>query len=542
MQQEVPMQRLRTARRLIACLFLILAVTAVASIRLHAKPEDKQFGKVNFPTSCAPQVQAAFEKGVALLHSFQYQESEQAFSQVLKSDHSCAIAYWGKAMSLDHQLWEFPSPANMAEGRKDVAEAQELGTRSELERDYIDAAAAFYEDDPKLTNKARVQAYSAAMEKLSRDNPKDSEGAAFYALSLVSLAQYGVNDLSNRKKAVAILNPLFAQQPDNPGVAHYLIHATDTPELAAQGLPAARAYAKIAPDSSHAIHMPSHIFRRLGLWQDVIDSNIAAEAAAAEATEAHRGDAGYQTHAMGFRDYAYLQTGQEANARHVVEELDKVPGGKPEEIADKKAELAAQNAIELHRWKEAAALPIPKERVTWQDITYWARTIGAARSGDVAATRQNMQKLVEVLEASNKKSKLCGYDVTAGESVEEREAEAWVSFAEGNADDAVKQLRSAAEKEEAEDSDPFSVPAREMLADLLFELKRPSEALAEYETVLKNFPNRFDAVYGAARAAEAASKQGLSREYYSKLVAISAPGADRPELRKARAYVAASGN
>jgi hypothetical protein len=518
-------------------LLLGFGLTAVAGSRATGGPEE-HVGNVNFPTSCSPQAQPSLEKGLALLHSFQYQESAAAFSDAAQRDEQCAMAYWGKAMSLYHQLWDFPSAATLAEGRKDIELAQKPAAQTSREREYVAAAAAFYQDNPKLSHTDRRQAYSAAMQKLYSDNSKDVEAGAFYALSLVSLAGDGVDELPNRRKAIAILNPLFAQQPNNPGVAHYLIHAADTPELAKEGLPAARAYAKIAPDSSHATHMPSHIFWRLGLWQEMIDSNLAAIAAAAEATQAHRGDASYQFHPMHFLDYAYLQSGQEAKARHLVDEVKSVPGAKAEDIADHQASFAARNAIELHRWKEAAALAIPDERFMWQDTTYWARAIGSARSGDVTGAQEDARKLAEIMKAQEAHDKELGNKVTPGESVEESEVAGWLAYAQGKSDDAVADLRRAVAREETESDDPFAMPAREMLADLLQELKKPADALKEYQAVLKDYPNRFDAVYGAARSAEAAANPKQARTYYLQLESISLPGADRPELQAARSFAA----
>jgi hypothetical protein len=517
-------------------LLLLVSSPIAKSTPRAAHDPGEQVGNVNFPNSCSPGVQAALEKGLALLHSFQYQESGQAFGDAAQRDTQCAMAYWGRAMALDHQLWEFPNPATLAMGRKQIEQAQKIASQTEREREYIAAAAAFYQDDPKLSHTDRVQAYSTAMHKLYTDNPKDVEAGALYALSLVALAQDGVDDLANRRRAIAILNPLFQQQPNNPGVAHYLIHASDVPELAKEGLPAARAYAKIAPDSSHATHMPSHIFRRLGLWQEMIDSNIAAIAAAAEATQAHRGDASYEFHPMDFLDYAYLQSGQESKARHLIDEAKSVPGAKAEDIANHQAMFAAVNAIELHRWKEASSLAIPDERLIWQDPTYWARAIGAARTGDVAAARADSEKLAEIMKAQEAHEKEAGNKIVEGESVEQREVDGWIAYAEGKSEDAVANLRAAVKREEEEREDPISMPAREMLADLLLELKRPSEALTEYQAVLKDYPNRFDAVYGAARSAEAAANPKEARKFYSQLVTISLPGADRPELQDARAF------
>jgi tetratricopeptide (TPR) repeat protein len=528
----------RTAAVLLPVL-LMLVFSPVANSRSHAAHDPgEQVGNVNFPNSCSPEVQAALEKGLALLHSFQYQESGQAFGDAAQRDAQCAMAYWGKAMALDHQLWEFPNPAILAVGRKQIEQAQKISSQTGREREYIAAAAAFYRDDPKLSHTDRVQAYSTAMQKLYADNPKDVEAGAFYALSLVALGQDGVDDLANRRKAIAILNPLFAQQPNNPGVAHYLIHAADVPELAKDGLPAARAYAKIAPDSSHATHMPSHIFRRLGLWQEMIESNIAAIAAAAEATQAHRGDASYEFHPMDFLDYGYLQSGQEAKARHLIDEAKNVPGAKAEDIANHQAMFAAVNAIELRRWKEAASLAIPDVRLIWQDATYWARAIGSARSGDLAAARADSEKLAEIMKAQEAHEREAGNKVTEGESVEQREVDGWIAYTEGKSDDAVADLRAAVKREEEDREDPISMPAREMLADLFFELKQPSEALREYQAVLKDYPNRFDSVYGAARSAEGAANPQQARKFYAQLVSISLPGADRPELQAARSFSA----
>jgi len=524
-----------------AASFSLLSVLHASSARGPASGRAvEQVGKVNFPSSCAPEVQASIEKGVALLHSFQYEEARQEFTSAAQQDAHCAIADWGSALALYHQLWDFPNIATLANGRKEIEKAQALSAATDREREYIAAAAAFYRDDAKLSHKERRQAYSAGLEKLYRDNPNDVDAGAFYALSLIALAQDDVEELANRKKAIALLNPLFAKQPDNPGVAHYLIHAADTPELAPQGLSAARAYAKIAPDSSHALHMPSHIFRRLGLWQEMIDSNIAAIAAAADATRAHRGDASYQFHPMDFLDYAYLQSGQEVKARGLVDEVKSVPGATAEDIANHQAMFSARNTIELHRWSEAASLPIPNERLIWQDTTYWGRAIGAARSGDVKGAQQDLAKLVEIVRARQKHEQDLGNEVAASYSVDESEAEGWVAFAEGRSEEALKKLRAAADREDAEHDEPFAAPAREMLADLLLELNKPSQSLSEYRVVLQNYPNRFDALYGAAHAAASAGSTPAAHAYYVRLVAVSAPAADRPELREARESVASS--
>jgi tetratricopeptide (TPR) repeat protein len=474
--------------------------------------------------------------GLAFLHSFQYDEAGQAFNSALREDSHCALAGWGKAMSLYHQLWDFPNSATLALGRRYIDQAKELGTNSAREREYIGAADVFYRA-ASLTPAARVGAYSAAMNKLYQDQPEDNEAGELYALSLVSLAQMGVQDFANRKKAISILDAIFAAHPNDPGAAHYLIHACDVRELAPHALAAARAYARIAPDSAHALHMPSHIFRRLGLWQEVIDSNLASAAAAAKATEEHRGDASYQFHAMDFLDYAYLQSGQESKARRLIAELKDVPEGGAANIIEQQNEFAARNAIELHRWKEAAELAIPNERFEWQDYTYWTRAIGASRSKDAASAEADVQKLTEIDKLRRMHQNDSGAGMAAAPSIDLTEAEAWLAYAQGTADEALAKLRSAADREDGRDAEPFAVPAREMLADMLLELQRPSEALREYESVLKLYPNRFNTLYGAAKAADSAGNHAMAIDFYKKLIAICPPAADRPELQSARRYI-----
>jgi tetratricopeptide (TPR) repeat protein len=490
-----------------------------------------QLGKINFPTSCSPTVQPTMEKGVALLHSFQYQQSEQTFEDAAQQDPHCAMAYWGKAMALYHQLWDFPGPHTLREGREDLEQAAKIEGTTEREREYISAALAFYQDNSELTHEARARAYSEAMAKSYRDNPKDIDAAAFYGLSLVALAEYNDHDLADREKALAILGPLLVADPDHPGVAHYIIHASDTPELASQGLEAARMYAKIAPDSSHALHMPAHIFTRLGLWQESINSNIAAMAAAAKDTQMHMADAHYETHAMDFLDYAYLQSGQEAKAEDLVKALTSVPGASANTIQNMQATFEARNALELHHWKAAASLTVRDIPLRDLGMTYWVKAIGAARSGDVDGAKLDIQKLIGADDASNKHEKDMGNKAYSGEGVEQREAEAWLAYAEGKSGDALKVMRQAAEREESEHVDSLAMPAREMLADLFVELKQPSEALTGYQAALQISPNRFDSLYGAARAAESAGKPQEARDYFARLAKIAAPGADRPELQ-----------
>src|SRR5216684_3194415 len=494
-------------------------------------------GHVNFPTSCTADAQPSMETGVALLHSFQYLQADQSFSDAAKRDPKCALAYWGQAMTHYEQLWEFPSERALKHGAEEIQRGQAAGASTERERGYIAAAAAFYLADAKLSETQRVQAFSAALSVLHKQSPDDVNAAAFYALSLLALAeQQEVDAQANRKAAIAILEPLCHNAPDNPGPAHYLIHATDTAEFASQGLEAARAYSKIAPDSSHALHMPSHIFVRLGFWQESISSNIAAAASAAKATQEHRSAPHYEFHALDFLNYSYLQSGQESKARELVKELGSVPGADHESIAEHQGFLAARNAFELHRWKEAAELPIPQVPRESQESTYRVRAIAAAHLGDAAAARHSLQKFFEISTEEQRKSSHHG-EKPADKNVRQLEAEAWVSFAEGKTEEAVKTLRSAADREDADGVDSLAMPAREMLADMLLELKRPAEALAEYKAALKNSPNRFDSLYGAGHAAQLAGDSAQANAYYTKLMEISAPAADRAELSEAKSYL-----
>jgi tetratricopeptide (TPR) repeat protein len=464
-------------------------------------------GQVHFPTSCAPGAQQTFERGVALLHSFQYEAADQAFRRVATDDPQCAMAYWGQAMSLWHALWDRPDAATLKTGHDDLEKASSLNAKTAREREYIAAAQAFFQDAPNLDYTARATAYSKAMGQLYQSYPDDGEAAAFYSLSLIALPAHGDADLANRKQAIAILNKLFAAEPDHPGAAHYLIHACDTPELAPQGLAAARRYAKIAPDSAHALHMPSHIFTRLGLWQESIESNLASAAAAEQATKMHLGDAHYQLHALDFLGYAYLQSGQQAKAEQVIEEVKQVPGATAEEIEDTQAAWRARYALETHDWKMAAGLQPPSGELYAQDTTWWVRAIGAARSGDVTGARAAVEKLATVTAQSHAQSKKEGYEVKDEPSVHQLQAEAWLSYSEGQKADALKTLSAAADREDREGVDELAMPAREMLGDMLMESNQPEAALVAYQIALKESPSRFDALQGVQLAERANVKE-----------------------------------
>ncbi|HEY6266223.1 MAG TPA: hypothetical protein VIW93_15595 [Candidatus Acidoferrum sp.] len=522
---------------LVHSVIILIPLAARAHAPVGASPSD-QLGKVEFPTSCGVEVQPMLEKGLALLHSFQYTESEKTFADAAARDPKCAIAHWGEAMALYHQLWDFPDDKTLKEGRKDIEKAQQLHSANAQEQGFINAASAFFQKKSKLSHADRTRAYSSALAQLHAQFPGDVNISAFYALSLVSLADEDVDTTANLQKAIAILDPLLQSHPDHPGVAHYLIHATDKPEFAAQGLVAARRYAAIAPDSAHALHMPAHIFVRLGLWQDSITSNIAADASGAHAAEMHLAEAHYQTHAMDFLGYSYLQSGQEAKAREVIEHTDHVVGASDESKAEHRAYFAARTALELHRWKEAANLPVAATHKNWEDTTYWARAIGAARSGDVPGAEADVKVLTELVADREKRAKKNGYTVSTEKASDLRESEAWLAFAKGKVDEALQELRAAADHQDKDGGESVGIPAREMLADMLLELKRSNEALAEYKTDIKNAPNRFDGLLGAARAAQASGDATVAQSFYTQLASICLPGADRPELAEAKTYLA----
>jgi dienelactone hydrolase len=513
----------------------------------RASAANDRLGQTNFPTPCAPETEETFNRAVALLHSFQYTQAEKIFSEVAQRDPACALAHWGKAMSFYHQLWDWPDSGAMNKGREYIQNAVALGTGTERERGYIAAAGVFFRDDPHLDRASRVTAYSNAMKSLREKYPEDHEAAALYALSLISIPARGEQELGNRKKAIAILQGLFANEPEHPGAAHYLIHATDTPELAQIGLDAARHYAGIAPDSSHALHMPSHIFTRLGLWKESAASNLASAVAAQNATKSQTDNqSSYQLHAMLYLEYAYLQSGRNADARRVLDELGGVPGTSPSRVAHLQAVFRVLYAIENHQWKEAAHLADPSsDDPDDKVLVSWARAIGEARTGDIDGAKAEIGRLQEFYSASisgppsMRSMSMAPPQHHEGKGVEQIEAEAWLLFAEGKPAKAVQSMLAAAAREDTEGEALFGMrmPAREMLADLQLESRHPETALAEYKKVLQKTPNRFDSLYGAAYAAGLSGNTTDARRYYSDLLESCGPGADRPQLTEAQAYL-----
>lgn len=523
---------------------LCASVVAVADDEAHHHEEltEAQVGIVHFPSSCLAAEQKPIQRGVAMLHSFWYEEAEKQFQQIENDDPKCAIAHWGLAMSLWHQLWNRPDRAVLDRGGAELKSAKSLpGTPRE--KDYISALNKFYEHPGKPYEK-RVTAYSKAMEKVYAKYPDDHEAAAFYALSLLAAEPDHDKTNTNRKQAAAVLEKLFAEEPNHPGVAHYLIHTYDKPDMAQLGLPAARKYAQLAPAAPHALHMPAHIFARLGLWQDDIDSNVRSIAATQKEAAEHMGGEGHQFHAMDFLVYAYLQTGHEQDAQKIIDEVRAMPpmhdmygvGFDPRMFA--LSTFTASYELELHHWNQAAQLtPVTSASDYDQAVTYTARAIGAARSGNLDQARKEIAQLEGIqkkLGAAKKKNQ-GEYDGVTDELVE---AKAWLAQAEGHNDEAVRLMKSIADKEEGEAESSQGIPAHEMVGDMLLESKHPEAALAEYETTLKTNPGRFDALYGAAQAAEQAGKHDRANEYFAKLVKnCEGATSERAELKHARGVV-----
>jgi len=517
-----------------AAIVLCSSVTWADEHHEHFNPNEK-LGTVSFPTSCDAAVQKPFERGVALLHSFWYDEAQRQFKEVVDKDPYCAIGYWGESMSLWHQLWGRPNATDLTQGWEWLQKTQSLQGKTERERDYIDALAAFYRDGNKIDHEKRADSYSAAMEKVYERYPKDHEAAAFYALSLLASGPDEDLTLTNEKKAIAVLNKLFDEEPDHPGVTHYLIHACDNPHLADQGLAAARRYASIAPSSGHAVHMPSHIFARLGLWQEDIKSNLAAVALTDGGADA--------LHPMDFLEYAYLQIGENGKAKAIVDKMETMHGMNDDSPMGREmnfylnyahGHFPVLYALETRQWKDAEALqPMPDASPDFRAITYWAQAVGAGHLRDATAARKAVEQHDAMVKAEEKNAYIAN-----GMKTSDDEAHAWLAFAEGKNEDALKVIRQVAEKQDQLGKGEVAIPAREMLADMLLEMNRPEEALAEYETALKTDPNRFNGLYGAARAAEMAKQTDKARTYYAQLLQNCGSSTERPELSHARTEVA----
>lgn len=517
-------------------LILLTALSAVAFADA-ARADDSTLGKVNFETSCNAEAQKLFNQGMLYQHSFWYRASQRTFEDALKADPECGIAYWGIALSLLWNPHAAPPVKNLTEGAAAIAKGKNVGAKTARERDYLDALAVMYADHDKVDHRTRLLSYAKAMEQLAQRYPNDDEAQIHYALALNTSASPADKSYAGQLKGAAILEPIAQRQPDHPGVSHYLIHLYDYPPIAEKGLDAARRYAKIAPAAPHAQHMPSHIFTRVGYWSESIASNAEAARVAKEAKDFHD-----QLHAMDYQVYAYLQLGQDQKAKAVMDEATTVAGFTETFLVGPYA-LAispARYALERGDWKAASELAVrPSPLPQVQAITYCARALGAARSGNPDAAKADIAKLAELGDKLREAK-----DAYWSEQVDiqRQVASAWVLYAQDKRDEALAAMRAAADAEDRTEKHPVTPgvpkPARELYGEMLLESGKPAEALAAFEATLKKEPNRLGATVGAAKAAEKSGDAAKAQDYYKKVVAIAGEAdQSRAEVGDARAFL-----
>jgi len=499
-------------------LFIVLAGSFVATATSSA---EDGLGQVHFSNSCKPEVQGHFLEGVALLHSFEFTEAEQAFSQVEKDDPQCVIAAWGMALAKTQRNGANAPPKDLAAGWTQLQPWLAIKAGTDREQMYVNAVRAMYEGYDKIPAGQRGKEYRARMEEIRRKYPDDINASLFYAISVAFSAGSGKEGLEHRREALAILLPIFKQYPNNPGAAHYIIHAADTPELASEALPAARQYAKIAPDSPHALHMPSHIFNRLGYWKESISTNQASARVAAEWIKTGRDGTFDELHALNNLEYAYLQLGEKEQARETMKRIAEIaarPGGDPWVLI----EARIYYDVDAHNWKDALLIqPPPNSKFTDNFEIYWIQAVAAAHLEHPAEARASLERFSQSL-SEWRKAKGPSWDAVWGSvfSIASTEAESWTMFSEGKHDEAVTQLKGAAQFERDHPlyyADVLPRPAEEMLGDMLLQMGRSTEAVAAYKAALDSAPNRLDSLLGAKTAAAKAGNIRLSNEYAEKI-------------------------
>ncbi|HKE45439.1 MAG TPA: hypothetical protein VKB41_12980 [Steroidobacteraceae bacterium] len=504
----------------------------------HGEPHH-QLGTVAFANSCSPDVQEKLLRGIALLHSFYYSAGQAAFEEVTAADDTCTIAAWGYASVQMYNplqgIGASPDNARLAQGVID--KARKVGAKTEREHDYLEAVAAYYEDFAKRSEHERQLARARAYESLAAKYPDDDEAQIFYALYLAATQTASDQTYSAYLKAAAILEKQFAKHPDHPGVAHYLIHSYDTPALAPRGLAAARRYAEIAPEAPHALHMPSHIFTRLGAWSDSIATNRRS------ATVAERnGDIDEAVHALDYMTYADLQLARDGDARKTCEEARGLTGFNASRATAPYALAAmpARYALERGAWEDAAKLePVATHYPFTEAMTHFARALGATRSGDPAAAQKDVEHIAALRDEAKKSNEYWANEV----EVMRVTSLAWVALVQKKNDDALALMHQAADSEDATEKNIITpgrlLPARELLGDMLMELNRPAEALGEYEASQHREPNRYRGLYGAGRAAAQSGNRDKARQYFSRLIEQAGSGDQRPETEAARRFLAA---
>jgi hypothetical protein len=522
--------------------FLVFTPVGVECARQldHVSGQPDRMGTVRFDTSCSSEVRDEFDLAVATLHSFGYRKSEQLFADVLSKDPKCSMAEWGIAMSHYRELWDPPTEDDLRIGLEAAQSGLSMRPRTQRERGYLTAIESFYRDAPSKSHSVRAKRYEIAMESLHGRYPEDNEAAIFYALSLIANAPPDDKTYANQKKATQILEPILLQQPGHPGLAHYIIHADDNPALAQQALNAAHRYSQIAPDSPHALHMPSHIFTRLGLWDESIASNLASAASARKQKLA-----GDELHALDYLAYAYLQAGRITEARKLTQQLPVVEPGDPARYAGLYATAAipARYWIERGQWGAAATLPLPSQTspgeayASTQATLYFARALGAVRLGNIKAAQAALQPLLSLRDALAQR----GDNDAEQVNIQLKIVTAWMKWAEGRHGAALQDMRAAVAMEDATDKSPVSpgsiAPAPEMLGDMLLLAKQPKLALAAYESALKSAPGRLRAEYGAAVSAEEAGLRPAAQQHYRRLLTnCSHADSDLPELAQANHF------
>jgi tetratricopeptide (TPR) repeat protein len=528
---------------------LVASLTLVASVWADADPakrtgEPEKLGRVHFKTSCSAEAQTQFERALAMLHSFFFPETVKAFTAIPTTDPSCAIAYWGIAIS------QRPNPlvgpfdaATLKRGLDAVEKGEAIGPKTQRERDWLAALKEFYKDYDKVDQDTRTRNYAKAMERLASKYPDDVEAKIFYALALNETFDH--KSMEPLLKAIKILEPIDKKYPDHPGVTHYLIHSYDFPAIAHRGVPAANKYAKIAPSAPHAQHMPSHIYSMVGMWEESVMSNWRSVLVANEYVAKAKldGTLGGVPHAYDFMAYAYLQLGQDIKARGLIADTMAIKKviGVPLAGATARAAVPARYMLERQDWQGASQLqPLDTGYPMAEAITYFARAMGASRSGNSSAAQADIEKLKEQRAALEK----AGQGYWAGQvEIQILGAQAWTAQGQGKKSDALKFMRAAADLEDASEKhvamENRLYPMRELLADMLMAQGEAAAALKEFETSLKNAPKRLRGIYGAAKAAEVSGDAKKAREYFEKLARQTryADG-DRPELRETKQRLA----
>lgn len=507
-------------------------------------PPDKEFGTVDFHITGSKQAQEDFNTGVALLHSFEYDDAEKAFAKVIDESPDCAMAYWGVAMCNFHPLWEPPSEANLKKGSKAIEIANSIKKRSPKETAFIDAVALYYKDWSTTDPHSRAVRFENAMQQLRRSYPDDREAAIFYALALDASADPADKTYSHQLKAGKILDSMYALAPNHPGIVHYIIHTYDYPGIATLALNAARRYADVAPSSAHALHMPSHIFTRLGLWDESIRMNTrSVEAAQCYAQAAGiKGHWDEELHGLDYLVYAYLQKGNNSAAERQLQYLSTIKEVSPSnsKVAYTLAAIPVRVALENKDWTAASQLSRKPSNFLWKDfpwqeaIVHFGKLLGLAHTGNIPAAKNEWAKLDSlhtslVKQNDSYKARQVEIQMNAGN--------AWIAFANKEQQQALALMEFTANQEDSVSKSPVTpgevLPARELYADMLFDVHQYDAALVQYELVLKKSPNRFNSLYGAGKSAELMNDKNNATKYYKQLIAIADPHSTRPELKTA---------